>query len=93
MVRVPEDWAAAVGLSLGDTIYALGKLDGTVELTAYEREFAKAVRFRMRDRGYPVVTIPASIARTRGMERGTVVEFDADEASGVLTLRKLGGEQ
>jgi hypothetical protein len=77
---------------LGENLYAVGRLDGTVEFTAEPREFAKVVKFRMRDRGYPVVTIPATIARPRGMHQGCTVEFDADNESGVLTVRKVEDE-
>ena len=87
MVRVPDDWAAANGLHLGDDIYVLGALDGTVRFFAKPVEFAKPVRFRMRDRGYPVMTIPAMIARPRGMDKGCIIEFESD--GDVLVARKV----
>jgi len=89
--RVPEEWAAHIGLNLGDTVYMTGELDGAIEVHTEERLWSQPVRLRVKDRRYPILTIPIVLARTRGIDAGDTLSLSADAQSGSLWLRKEAG--
>jgi len=86
--RIPEEWCAANQIALGDTVYVSGKMTGEVVVSKTESEWSKPVKIRVKDRKYAIMTIPADIARTRGIEPKDDLDLSADVDTMMLTIRK-----
>ena len=86
--RIPAEWCSHNNVGIGDTLYVEGHLDGAVTIHAKEAPWTKPVLLRLKDRKYPIVTLPKDITRTRGITSGDTLHMVVDLKSGALELRR-----
>jgi antitoxin component of MazEF toxin-antitoxin module len=85
-IRIPREWAELANVHLGQTLYALGTMDGSIEISVKPKEWAEPIKYRMIDNGRPVLTIPAKLARTRGIKVGS--RLTVSQSGSTLILRR-----
>lgn len=67
--RAPDEWVIDNGLDLGDRVYCIPHSNGTIEYRKEDHPLATALTLRAWCYKYPTLTIPAQMARSRGIKR------------------------
>lgn len=88
-IRLPEEWCAHNKINIGDTLYIRGEMDKSITIYPKPEQWAIELKLRVKDRKYPIVTIPQDLTKTREIDSGDYVSRIIDTRDGSLRIKKL----